>query len=201
MGVVISGHWMIDIPRSSESFAMQIDELSRHERFMQLFLPSQQSLYVYLRTLIPNPTDAEDVLQNAAAVMWQKFDDFRPGTQFTHWAYAICRLQALHYLKERKRKKLVLSDNILMLLADRAPVISDRTSERMAAMEDCVDQLPQEDRSLLKMRFEIGGTNRSVAHTTGRSEMSVSRRLSRIYGILLECIQRGATLNDQGGPQ
>ena len=67
-----------------------MDKLSRHERFMQLFLPTQQGLCGYLRTLVPNPSDAEDVLQAAATVMWQKFDEFQPGTRFDHWAYHIC---------------------------------------------------------------------------------------------------------------
>jgi RNA polymerase sigma-70 factor, ECF subfamily len=167
-----------------------MDELSRHERFMQLFLPAQQGLYGYLRTLVPNSSDAEDVLQAAAAVMWQKFDEFQPGTRFEHWAYHISRLQALRHLKEQKRSKLVLSDDVLSLLADRAVPISDSTSEVTDALEVCVEQLSERDRELLRMRFEPGATNRSVARATGCSEMNVSRTLNRTYGDLLECIQR-----------
>lgn len=178
-----------------------MDELSRHERFMQLFLPAQQSLHVYLRTLIQNPSDTEDVLQNAATVMWEKFDDFQMGTRFEHWAYHICRLQALRHLKERKRSKLVLNDEVLALLADRATTISDSTNDSIDAMEVCIERLPQQDRELLQMRFESDATNRSVARTVGRSEMSVSRTFSRIYGELLECIQRGLVSQKQGGHQ
>lgn len=178
-----------------------MDESSRHERFMQLFLSAQQGLYGYLRTLIPNPSDAEDVLQSAAAVMWERFDDFQPDTRFEYWAYHISRLQALRYLKERKRSKLVLNDDVLALLADRAQTISDNTSEVMDALEVCVEQLSQQDRDLLRMRFESGATNRSVARTMGCSEMTVSRALNRIYGDLLECIQRDAVSEKQGGQQ
>jgi hypothetical protein len=46
-----------------------MDECPKHERFMQLFLPVQPGLHSYLRTLISNRTDAEDILQAAAAVM------------------------------------------------------------------------------------------------------------------------------------
>jgi RNA polymerase sigma-70 factor, ECF subfamily len=176
-----------------------MDELSRHERFMQLFLPAQQGLYGYLRTLISNPSDAEDVLQNAAAVMWEKFDDFQPGTRFEYWAYHICRLQALRHLKERKRSKLVLSDDVLALLADRAVIISDSTSEVIDALEVCVERLSQQDRELLRIRFEPGATNRSVARTIGCSEMNISRTLNHIYGDLLECIQRNAVSEKQRG--
>jgi RNA polymerase sigma-70 factor, ECF subfamily len=166
-----------------------MDELSRHERFMQLFMPAQQGLYGYVRTLIPNPSDADDVLQAAATVMWQKFDDFRPDTRFEHWAYSICRLQALRHLKEQKRSKLVLRDDVLMVLAERAVAISQSTAEVIDALEVCVEQLPERDRDLLRMRFEPGATNRSVAQALGYSEMRVSRALNRTYGDLLQCIQ------------
>ena len=176
-----------------------MDELSRHERFMQLFLPAQQGFYGYLRTLIPNASDAEDVLQAAAAVMWEKFDEYQPGTRFEYWAYHICRLQALRFLKERKRRKLVLSEDVLALLADRAEIVSNSTRDVMDVMEICVEKLTPQDQELLRIRFEPGGTNRSVAHTIGRSEMTVSRTLTQIYGNLLECIRRGTTSNKSGG--
>ena len=175
-----------------------MDELSRHERFMQLFLPTQQGLCGYLRTLVPNAADAEDVLQAAATVMWQKFDDFQPGTQFAHWAYHICKLQALRHLKQQKRSKLVLSEDVLMLLADRAVAISDRTSDVIDALEACVELLSERERELLRLRFEPGATNRSVARALGHSEMSVSRTLNRTYAELLDCIQRRTALEPPG---
>jgi RNA polymerase sigma-70 factor (ECF subfamily) len=167
-----------------------MNELSRHDRFMQLFLPAQQGLYGYLRTLIPNSSDAEDVLQAAAAVMWEKFDDFQPGTRFEYWAYHVARLQALRFLKERKRSRLVLSDDVLSVLADRAIAISDTTREVMDSLEVCVERLSEQDRELLRLRFEPDATNRSVARATGRSDMAISRALNQTYGLLLECIQR-----------
>jgi RNA polymerase sigma-70 factor, ECF subfamily len=175
-----------------------MDDLPRYERFMQLFLPAQRGLFGYLRTLVPNRVDAEDVLQAAAAVMWEKFDDFQPGTRFEHWAYHIVRLQALRYLKERKRSKLVFSDDVLALIADRAVAISNSTSEIMDALEVCVEQLSEQDRELLRMRFEPGATSRSVALALRRPERTVSRVLSQLYDDLLECIQRRALSEKQG---
>ena len=175
-----------------------MDDLPRYERFMQLFLPAQRGLYGYLRTLVPNRADAEDVLQAVATIMWTRFDDFQPGTRFEHWAYHIARLQALRHLKEQKRSKLVFNDDVLALIADRAVAISDNTSEVMDALEVCVERLSEDDREILRMRFEPGATNRSVALAIGRPERTVSRILSQLYGDLLKCIQRRAASEKQG---
>ena len=48
----------------------------------------------------------------------------------------------------------------------------------MDALEVCVEQLSQQDRDLLQMRFESGAMNRTVARTIGCSEMTVSRTLN-----------------------
>jgi RNA polymerase sigma-70 factor (ECF subfamily) len=178
-----------------------MDDLRRHERFMQLFLPVQRGLFGYLRTLVPNAADAEDVLQASAAVMWEKFDEFDPGTRFEYWAYHIARLQTLRYLKERKRGRLVFSEAAITLLADRSIAVSSSTREVMDSLDSCVEGLSPQDREILQLRFQPGATNRSVAVAVNRSESVVSRTLSRVYGNLLECIERHTTPARQGGRQ
>ena len=170
----------------------------RHERFMQLFLPVQRGLYGYLRTLALDHADAEDVLQAAVTVMWEKFDEFKPETRFEYWAYHIARLQALRHFKERKRSKLVFSDALLTLIADRSISISSCTSEVMVALESCMERLSEQNRELLRLRFEPEATNRSVALALGCSEATVSRALSRVYGDLMECIQQDAASGEKG---
>src|SRR5262249_54956902 len=46
--------------------------------FLPLFLQNQRRLYAYILTLLPNRADADDVLQEASLVMWDKFDERAP---------------------------------------------------------------------------------------------------------------------------
>ena len=46
--------------------------------FLRLFLQNERRLYAYILTLLPNRADADDVLQEASLVMWDKFDADRP---------------------------------------------------------------------------------------------------------------------------
>ncbi len=169
-----------------------MDVHPKHERFLQLFLPIQPALNGYLRTLIPSRTDAEDVLQAAAAVMWEKFDEFQQGTRFDRWAYHIAHLQALRYLTDLKRSKLVFGEAVLSLLADQAAALAEKTDEVVEYLDSCLEMLPPQDRELLRLRFEENGTNRIVARALGRSEGAISRTLSRLYGKLLDCIEQRA---------
>ena len=46
--------------------------------FLRLFLQNERRLYAYVLALLPNRADADDVLQEASLVMWDKFDAERP---------------------------------------------------------------------------------------------------------------------------
>jgi RNA polymerase sigma-70 factor (ECF subfamily) len=166
---------------------------------MQLFLKAQPRVYSYLRTMVLNYNDAEDVFQEVASVLWQKFDEFKPGTRFDHWACKVAYHQALFHRQKRQRSKLVFGDDVFALIAEKAAAENEIFEEFQDAMRGCVQELPQRDREMVRLRFEAEATNRSVAHAMGRSETAISRGLTRVYALLLDCVQRHTSPTPPGG--
>ena len=58
------------------------NEADSNRRFVSLFLANQRRIYRYILTICPHAADAEDVLQSTAEVLWAKFKQFEPGTEF-----------------------------------------------------------------------------------------------------------------------
>lgn len=166
---------------------------------MRLFLQAQPRVYSYVRTLVLNYNDAEDVFQEVAGVLWQKFDEFRPGTRFDHWACRIAYNQALFHLQKRRRNRLVFDGDVLALIADKATAENENFDEFHDALHRCVDQLAERDKEMISLRFEPDATNRSVASVLGMSETAISRSLTRVYAALLNCIRRRTRSVEQGG--
>jgi RNA polymerase sigma-70 factor, ECF subfamily len=166
---------------------------------MQLFLKAQPRVYSYLRTMVLNYNDAEDVFQEVASVLWQKFDEFQPGTRFDHWACKVAYNQALFHRQKRQRSKLVFGDDVLALIAEKAAAENETFEEFQDAMRGCVQELPQRDREMIRLRFESEATNRSVAHAMGRSETAISRGLTRVYATLLDCVRKHTGSTQPGG--
>ena len=48
--------------------------------------------------------DCDDVLQNVGAVLWEKFDSYRPEESFARWAFGIARLEVLKYRQQQCRR-------------------------------------------------------------------------------------------------
>jgi RNA polymerase sigma-70 factor (ECF subfamily) len=164
---------------------------AKNQGFLALFLRDEPRLYAVIRSMVFNDADADEILQEIATDMWRKFDQFAPGTSFERWANAFVRHKVLDYQRRRRTHGAAsLSDRMLELLVDRSDATSDSHHRTLAALEQCVDKLPEPDRRLLAHRYQPGQTNRSVAQASGRSESVVSRSLNRIYTLLLECIER-----------
>ncbi|OHB59741.1 MAG: hypothetical protein A2167_07685, partial [Planctomycetes bacterium RBG_13_46_10] len=132
-----------------------MDQDKRTLEFLKLFVRHQQEIYAYLLTLVPHVHDADDLFQDGMNVMWQKFDQFKPGTNFAAWAVQIMRYQILEYRRNLARSKRVLmEDSLFEALMDYIPTIQDETTARIEALRKCQTLLDDRAKRLLKMRYE-----------------------------------------------
>lgn len=164
--------------------------------FVSLLTANYYQIHAFVLTMVPNKTDAEDILQNTIMYMWKHFKDFELGTRFLSWAVTIAKFQVLTYRKTLKRSKIHLSDTALDLIAEENMKLSSQTDQRYEALQKCLKKLPEEELDFLKKRFMYGNSVRKIAEDIGSSLNVVYKRISKIKGILLDCVRR--TLASQG---
>jgi RNA polymerase sigma-70 factor (ECF subfamily) len=164
------------------------------DHMVQLLTNIQQQLTRYVRTLVPNLADADEVVQEANLFVWRHLDDFEPGTNFAAWTHKIAYYQVLTYRKRKSRSRLYFSDSLVEQLDSTAgPRLAELPEDNEAVMLDqCVDKLAEEDRTLLELRYEPDATAESVARQVGRSVKAVYHALGRIRTWLLDCMERTA---------
>ena len=71
--------------------------------FVSLITANQRRIYAYILTLVPNFNDADDVMQETTATMWERKKDFQPGTDFVAWGARIAYFKILEYRKLLRR--------------------------------------------------------------------------------------------------
>jgi RNA polymerase sigma-70 factor, ECF subfamily len=163
--------------------------------FLKHFIVHQQEIYAYVLTCVPNLHDADDLFQEALTVMWRKFDQFEPGTNFTGWAITIVQFLVLNYRRHKARSRQTqLSDAVLEVLAERRPAVQDRIADRLELLKRCMSHLDDRAKRVIKMRYERNTPVRDMAPAMGLSMRQVQRTLASINGILLRCMRRGLTL-------
>lgn len=171
--------------------------VSRHELFFKLYGNCQNRLYVFLYMMVHNENDAEDLLQETVTSLWERFDKFRPDSNFTAWAMTIARRKAINFLKKNARSRPHLSDGFYQQIAD-LEIEEDDLSERSEALKHCLKRLREIDRRLLLMRYERNISMVKIAEIFGRSTNGIYHTMSRIHSVLRQCIHRLLTTGHSG---
>ena len=162
----------------------------RVDAFMKLFTANEPRLRGFAMSMIPNWADAQDVLQQSNLVLWQKFGQFRLGTDFFAWASRIVYLESKDFRKRRLRLKVRFGDEFLAQIADEAVDMGEEMAERELLLDACVERLKPEERELLRMRYQDDGDAPGIAEALGRSVEAIYTALSRARKKLVECVDR-----------
>ncbi len=165
-------------------------ESTKTESFMALFLANQRRIYGLIASLVPHAADADDLLQETAASLWRKFDEFEQGTDFAAWALRFARFTVLKfYERQRTRGVVVFDDALVRTLCDEAAAARTEVDARHEALRRCVARLPEKSRLLVELRYEPGATALAVAQRLGQSVPALYKALNRIHHALLKCIE------------
>ena len=166
--------------------------MAESAEFVTQITRSQRQLHAFILSMVWNPADADDVLQQTNLVLWEKaaeFDDSRP---FLPWAMRFAQLQALAWLKRRQRqqRRLVFDDDLVRLLADESAADEPVFETRRHALALCLQKLGPEQRELIARRYEPEASVKALAEAGGTTPKAVSDKLRRIRRALLDCIEQ-----------
>lgn len=158
--------------------------------FVELYLRHQREVYAFIVQLIGDYDVSEDLLQKTGIVLWRKFDQFEPDTNFLAWARTVAKLEVQSYLKTKRRDRLCFSSETIELLAAEVENEARDPGLRHEALLNCLEQLRAADRELARKCYARGASIRQIAEAGGRSADGVYQSLRRIRLSLLECIHR-----------
>src|SRR4026209_51369 len=95
------------------------DQNAAQQRLLSLFLRSEREIFCYVAALVPNVGDAEDIVQQTALALWEKFDSYDPNQPFTPWACRFALNKAKQWIERRQRWLALLEGGLAEELAQR----------------------------------------------------------------------------------
>ena len=182
---------------SEQENAPNLQEDARYEVFVKKFAHHEGDLRRFVRSLLPNWTDADEVVQQSAIVMWRKFDQYDSDTNFMKWACVVARFEALAYRRKMARDRLVFREDILELMADEGVEEMNQRDAEHAALESCLLDLPEKHRQLLTLAYTKGIKVKELAEEAGSSAEAFYMRLNRLRRQLMACME--SKLQEQRG--
>jgi RNA polymerase sigma-70 factor, ECF subfamily len=171
-----------------------IEEPSQHSAppnrsdFVQLLTKAQLGLLRYITTLVGNPEAASNILQNTNLLLWQKADEFDPGTNFDAWATTIAYWQVRAYCRDRKRDRHIFSEELVVQLAEDAGEVRD-IELTIHLLRSCLQNLGGSNRELVNMRYNLGLSIQQLSSRLSKSPSAVKGALMRARRALRDCIE------------
>ncbi len=164
-------------------------DFDRGERFARLLLETRPRLFGFVLSLTHDREAAMDVTQEVGALLWRKFDEFEPGTDFGAWALKTARYKVMEWRRTQSKLPVVLDDEALGLLAENAERLSAEQNQRLAALDTCLDRLPAKQRQVIEERYVDKRTVVRIAQSWSRSRVAMHQLLKKAHQALRFCIR------------
>lgn len=174
---------------SSDSTRHFEDPAAAQQRFLSLFLRSEREVFRYVAALVPNLADAEDIVQQTALSLWEKFDAYDPTQPFTPWACRFALNKTRQWLERRQRWQALLEGGLAEELAQRREELRPEMEARLRHLERCLGKLPEEQRSLVEGYYYRRDGIEKLAESSGRTVAATYKTLQRVRQALQVCIE------------
>jgi len=158
-----------------------------YDQFLRLYTEHEPVLRAFVRRLVPKRSDAADVMQEVALVLWRKFDPLLQKEDFCRWAFGVARYETLAWLRDKARDRHVFSEDLLQTFADESIKAESYLSAQREALERCLNKMTDKDRRLMLAAYSEGALIRDIARRSGRSIVGFYQWLHRMRLRLLNC--------------
>ncbi len=163
----------------------------QHDRFVELFIRSQDRIYAYIATLLPNRADAEEVFQQTSLILWKKWQQFDPSRDFVRWACGMAHHEVSNFLRKHADKgRVYLSEDVLAQVAQARLDAHGLLEARRHALLHCLEQLKRSKRELLERCYAGKDSIKTIAQELGQRPNVVYMILKRLRRMLFDCINR-----------
>ena len=165
----------------------QFDEGSH---FVTQLTACQHRIYAFILTLVPNWSDADDLMQETTEVMWRKFQEEDDIHDFCAWGKAIARNKIMNFYARKKRERVLFDDAMLKDVIEREEKTSSKEELRVQALQKCLHKLRPNDRHLIQVLYEHEITIKKLAEEVKRPVQGLYKAMARIHHALLQCVRR-----------
>ncbi len=154
----------------TELLALFRPEESRHYAFNLIVRKHQRRLYAFVRRMVTDHDEADDVLQNTFIKAWNGLDKFREDAQLYSWLYRIAHNECLNHLRRMRRGLFVNNDEVIERLSTTLDSSEHFTGDAIQRkLQRAIMSLPDKQRAVFTMRYFDEMKYEDISTITGTS--------------------------------
>ena len=153
-----------------ELLALFRQEATKHYAFNLLVRQYQRRLYGFIRRMVTDHDEAQDVLQNTFVKVWHGLDKFRADSKLYSWLYRIAHNECLNHLRSLKRGLFTSHESVMERLTttlDSSEHFSGELIQRK--LQKAIMRLPDKQRAVFNMKYFDELKYEEISTITGTS--------------------------------
>lgn len=165
---------------------------SGQDLFEILFLENADMLETYLRTLLRESVDLDDIFQETMLVAYRRLGEYDRNRPFGAWIRGIARILVLEHSRKQRSRTRTSDPHLLQQIEARFLSLEQRNGdtfrERTQSVLECVEKLPQSFKQSIELVYVRGLSisQASVAISTGQEAMK--KRVQRARAMIAKCL-------------
>ncbi len=164
--------------------------------FTRNWLNSQQSIAMFIRATVSNSADAEDILQEVACQVAEKYDEYDSERPFLPWAIGVAKIKIAEYYRSKKKHSTIYTSELIESLSEACFRLHSYLHPYSNALEECLRKLDKKSAELLTMRYQENLSPQVIAEGMNTTSGTVRVSLTRIRNRLRNCMQARVDKND-----
>ena len=166
------------------------DENSKNNDFFKLLMKNQKAIYSYILSMVHNCSDADDIMQETMSLMWERFEQFQPGTNFGAWGVKIARFKTLSFLRKNRRNEEMFDESLMERIEDCHGRKITQMNTRLVALQGCLKKLNGRDRKLIGILYDEGLKITELAMRVNRPVQGLYKVMARIHTSIRRCVDQ-----------
>lgn len=141
---------------SADSDILQLfrNSASSNHAFDLLVKKYQQKIYWYVRRIVIDHDDCNDVVQNTFIKVYHNLAGFREDSKLYTWLYRIATNEAINFLKQKRTRMMIPMINVENRLAENLktdPYFNGDDIQRK--LQQAILKLPEKQRIVFNMKY------------------------------------------------
>ncbi len=172
------------------------DKAKLDRDFEQLYRDHLRDVYSYSYYRVGNHHDAEDLTTQTFIQAYRHFERAQResnGRPLRPWLIRIAHNLASNYHRDRARKPQSTLEHVDPIAAPHGTERIVEGREELTRVMSCMQDLPDDRREALIMRFALGMDNREIARALGRTDGATKVLIHRAIKQLQERMEEGGS--------
>jgi RNA polymerase sigma-70 factor, ECF subfamily len=158
--------------------------------FTSLLSKDRLRIFGYIRTLVLQNSDAEDVYQHVCLTLWKKFDEFDQERSFFSWACGIAFYTVCNHRRRIRQDRHFFDQELIETMSQKREQHLNTYNIRMEYLHECFKILNSTDKQLLQNAIFENQSVKEIAQEAGKAMQTLYNRLSFLRRELADCVSR-----------